>query len=634
MDKNSFIGLVLIGAILIFYSIYTAPTQEEIEASKARRDSARVAEAVPEVVESREEVLTVESTDSVVETHSALGDSLADIQQEQVFGEFSKASKGEENTTVVETDELKLTFSNLGGQLIAAELKNYKRSDSTALLLFEPEATTFNLNFFTNTNKNIYTDELYFELDGEDKSISGAQDYQIKYTLYSNDRNKSLAMVYDIKGEGFLVDFHLEMDNMDQIVDRRGDEIALNWNMETPSQEKSLENQRNASTIYYKYADEDPDYISETSDEKEDLVATVKWVAFKQQYFNATLIAENAFSKYNASIETRKDENSSRVKHMDAILSIPFAHQRFEQFNMQFFLGPNHFKTLEDLDIGLESLIPLGWGIFGWVNEWLVIPIFNYLDGFDLNYGIIILLLTIVIKMLLSPVTWKTYLSSAKMKVLKPEIAEITEKHKDDPMKKQQATMALYKQAGVNPLAGCVPLLIQMPILLAMFRFFPASIELRQQSFLWADDLSTYDSIMSLPFSIPFYGDHVSLFTLLMAISMVFYTRINSGQMGMDAGGGASEMMATQMKIMMYVMPIMMLFFFNSYSSGLSYYYLVANLISMGQMIAIKRYFIDEEKIHKQIQMNKQKPKNQKKSKFQKRLEDMAKQRGIEPPKK
>ena len=239
--------------------------------------------------------------------------------------------------------------------------------------------------------------------------------------------------------------------------------------------------------------------------------------------------------------------------------------------------------------------------------------------------------MTIFIKMLLFPVTWKTYLSSAKMRVLKPEIAEITAKHKDDAMKKQQATMALYKSAGVNPLAGCVPMLIQMPILFAMFRFFPASIELRQQSFLWADDLSSYDSILELPFTIWQYGDHVSLFTLLMAGSMVFYTKMNSGQMGMGmdtgGGGGASEMMANQMKIMMYLMPIMMLFFFNSYSSGLSYYYFVANVISMAQMMAIKKWFIDEDKIHKKIQLNKAKPSGKKKSKFQKRLEDMAKQR-------
>ena len=639
MDRNSFIGLVLIGAILIFYSIYTAPTEEEIAAEKARRDSieqvekAPVEESMPDVVAEPEQELPVE--DSVIESNPVLADSIVSIQQNQIYGEFSAAAEGEESFVTLETDELILTFTNKGGRIASAELKNYSRSDSTALLLFDEEASTFNLNFFTNNNKNIYTDELYFSTDGADKVITGSEESQIIYKLKTNDGRKSLSFIYTVKAEGFMVDMKMSFDNMDQVIDYRGDEIGLNWNMETPSQENSVENQRRTSTIYYKYEDEDPDYISETSEDKEDLLASIEWIAFKQQYFNATMIAGESFSKYNASIETKIDENSPRVKQMLSAVSVPFKHEKNETFALSFFFGPNHFQTLEDLDIGLESLIPLGWGIFGWVNEWLVIPIFNFLDGFNLNYGIIILLMTIFIKMLLFPVTWKTYLSSAKMKVLKPEITEISEKHKDDAMKKQQATMALYRKAGVNPLAGCVPMLIQMPILFAMFRFFPASIELRQQSFLWATDLSTYDSIATLPFSIPFYGDHVSLFTLLMAISMVFYTKINSGQMGMDSAGGAtSEMMATQMKIMMYMMPIMMLFFFNSYSSGLSYYYFIANVISMGQMLAIKKWFINEEKIHKQIQMNKAKPQSAKKSKFQKRLEDMAKERGYDPNKR
>lgn len=638
MDRNSFIGLVLIGAILIVYSIYSSPTKEEIEAAKLKRDSLEQVELqrIQEKSTENEIVSGVESEeiDSVIESHNTLADSIISIQQDQLYGEFSNATAGEEEFLKVETEELILTFSNKGGQLISTELKNFKRSDSTSLLLFEPEASEFSLNFFTNSNKNIYTDELFFETKESDVVVSGSDEKEIKYTVKTNDGQKKLSFVYHVKSEGYLVDVSVELENMNNVIDRRGDEIVLSWSMETPSQEKSIESQRNASTIYYKYVDEDPDYISETSEEKEDLVASVEWVAFKQQYFNSTLIAKESFDKYNASIETSINENGRGVKEMAAVLSLPIEHDQFEHIDMTFYFGPNHFQTLEDMEIGLESLIPLGWGIFGWVNEWLVIPIFNFLDGFNLNYGIIILLMTIFIKMLLFPVTWKTYLSSAKMKVLKPEIAEISAKHKDDPMKKQQATMALYRSAGVNPLAGCVPMLIQMPILFAMFRFFPASIELRQQSFLWADDLSTYDSIATLPFHIPMYGDHISLFTLLMAISMVFYTRINSGQMGMDAGGGASsEMMATQMKIMMYLMPIMMLVFFNSYSSGLSYYYLVANIISMGQMLAIKKYFINEDKIHKQIQLNKTKPKSAKKSKFQKRLEEMAKQRGYQAPK-
>jgi YidC/Oxa1 family membrane protein insertase len=632
MDKNSFIGLLLIGAILIFYSIYTAPTEEElaqarIELEKEQREEAPLQTETEAVIQ--EEVI-----DTIVESHSALSDSVRNLQQFQVYGDFANAAAGEEESISIETEDLIVNFSNKGGRIESVILKNYRKYDSTPLVLFDPEGSVYNLNFFTHSNNSIYTDELYFETTGESKVIAGSEELKVSYTLFTNDRQKNLTFNYTIPASGFLVDMQMVFNNMDQVVDRRSSEIGLNWEMDLISQEKGLENQRNNTTVYYKYADEDPDYLSETSDEKEDLVASVEWIAFKQQYFNTTMVADQKFDKYNSSIETKKDEESDRVKLLRAQLSVPFAHQSVETFDLYFFFGPNHYQTLEDMEIGLESLIPLGWGIFGWVNEWLVIPIFNFLDGFNMNYGIIILLMTIFIKVLLFPVTWKTYLSSAKMKVLKPEISEIGEKHKDDPMKKQQATMALYRQAGVNPLAGCVPMLIQMPILFAMFRFFPASIELRQQAFLWADDLSSYDSIAELPFSIPFYGDHVSLFTLLMAISMVFYTRINSGQMGLDAGGGAtSEMAATQMKIMMYLMPIMMLFFFNNYSSGLSYYYFIANVISMGQMIAIKRWFIDEDKIHAKIQMNKAKPAGQKKSKFQKRLEEMAKQRGYQPKK-
>ena len=292
---------------------------------------------------------------------------------------------------------------------------------------------------------------------------------------------------------------------------------------------------------------------------------------------------------------------------------------------MGIYLGPNNYNILSEYDNGLQKIINLGWGIFGWVNRYAVIPVFTFLDSFGMSYGIIILILTILLKLVLSPITYKTYLSGAKMRVLKPEISEINDKFKDDAMKKQQATMSLYKQTGVNPLSGCIPMLIQMPILIAMFRFFPASIELRQESFLWADDLSSYDSIFDFPdgFTIPFYGDHISLFTLLMAISLMFYTKMNSA---MGVGGATDGPMASQMKIMTYMMPIMMLFFFNNYSSGLSYYYFLANVISMGQTALIRKVFINEDAIRAKIETNKKKPQSKKKSGFQKRLEDMSKQ--------
>ena len=327
-------------------------------------------------------------------------------------------------------------------------------------------------------------------------------------------------------------------------------------------------------------------------------------------------------------VETTELQDENYTKGLSATMGLVFDNGREARAPFQIYLGPNHYQSLSSLEIGLEDQIDLGWGIFGWVNQGLVIPIFNFLDkNTGLSYGIIILILTLLIKLMLSPLTWKNYVSSARMKVLKPEIEELNKKFEGkDAMAKQQATMDLYRKAGVNPMAGCVPMLLQLPILYAMFRFFPASIELRQEPFLWADDLSSYDSIMQLPFEIPFYGDHVSLFTLLMAISTFFYSKYN-----MDMSGGANAQMP-QMKVMIYFMPFMLLFFFNSYSSGLSYYYFTANVITMLQQFVVKRYFIDEDKIHRQIQENKKKPK--KKSGFQERLEKMAKDRGYQPPKR
>jgi YidC/Oxa1 family membrane protein insertase len=370
------------------------------------------------------------------------------------------------------------------------------------------------------------------------------------------------------------------------------------------------------------------DYLSESKDAEESLKTDVRWLSFKSRFFAATLIGDEPF--LNADIRAFNDEqitDEHYLRSMDALIAVPFANLQQQTFPMRMFYGPTKYRTLKKYDLELQRQIPLGWSFFlmAWINIYIVIPVFDWLGGYGWNYGIVILLLTIMLKIVLFPIAYKTYKSSAKMRVLKPEIDEISKKFPktEDAMKKQQATMALYKKAGVNPMAGCVPMLLQFPILIAMFRFFPSSIELRQQSFLWAHDLSSYDSILSLPFSIPFYGDHVSLFTLLMTISTIMYTKINNDMMG------STSNQMPGMKTMMYIMPVMFLGIFNNYASGLSYYYLLANLITFAQMFVIRRT-IDEDKILKQIQLNKAKP-TKKKSGFQKRLEDMAKQRGYDP---
>jgi YidC/Oxa1 family membrane protein insertase len=641
MDKNSVIGLLLIGVILVTFSIWNAPDQAEIAKQRAKADSARTETVVqPNEAVSTPETLAV--TPAQEQTVLAAGDSAATdsvLQAELQFayGVFSNAATGDDDYFTVENEVMKLRIAKKGGRIAAVELKEYRSYDSSALMLFDEATSKFGLSYFTKGRRTIETDALFFEPVGEEFEVSGEDERRFAMRLYDNSRSRYIEYSYGLKGNSYLVDFDLKMVGMNQLMDNSTEEVTLNWVIDSPSQEKSKENQERTTTTYYKYKDGDVDYISETSYEKEDLVASVKWVAFKQQYFTAAIIADDHFVSSQSDVETKAiEDNEQYVKTMGTHLSVPFEQMSEQQHGMTFYFGPLHFQTLEDLNLDLEALVPLGWGIFGWVNEWAVIPIFNWLDAFDLSYGIIILLLTIIIKLILFPITYKTYLSSAKMRVLKPEINEINEKHKDDAMKKQQAVMALYKKTGVNPFSGCIPMLIQFPILLAMFKFFPASIELRQESFLWADDLSTYDSIFSWETHIPLisslYGNHISLFTLLMAISMVFYTRMNSSMMG-GAGGPGGEMQATQMKIMMYLMPIMMLVFFNKYSAGLSYYYLVANIISMGQQYVIKNWFVNEEDILKKIEMNKKKP-APKKSKFQKRLEEMAKQRGQQLPKR
>lgn len=639
MDKNTFIGLLLIGAIIIGFSIYNAPSDEQIAEQRRLLDSIERVETqraeqeakMNRVVDSAEigsptelsakEVAT--SLDSVAYVGQDL-DSLKNNELEQLYGPFASSASKEAREIIVENEVMKLYFSTKGGKIKKAELKGYQTYTGSELVLFD-SASTFNLNFFTRENKNIYTDELVFNTDASDMSISGEGRKDIRFKLDAGN-GRYLELVYSLQGNSFLLDIDVNLIEMDQVVDMRSGEMYLNWMIQAPNQEKSLKNQRDATTVYYKYKGEDIDYLTATSDEKEEFEADLKWISFKQQFFNATLIAGESFDKARAFAQTETDEGSiDYVKKMSTSLTLPLSGAKVEKYNMSLYLGPNKYDVLKKYDVGLEQIIDLGWGIFGWVNRFAVIPVFNLLDSFNWNYGIIILVLTILLKLVLSPITYKTYMSGAKMRVLKPEITEINKKFESDAVKKQQAMMDLYRQTGVNPLSGCIPLLIQMPILIAMFRFFPASIELRQESFLWADDLSTYDSIYNFPdgFSIPFYGDHISLFTLLMAVSIMFYTKLNSS---MSAGMAQEGAMAAQMKIMMYIMPFMMLFWFNSYSSGLSYYYFLANIISIGQTFLIRKVFINEDAIRAKIEHKKKNPKKKKKSGFQKRMEEMAKQ--------
>lgn len=627
MDKNSAIGLTLILGIFIGFQALMAPSAEERAEAQRLQDSIAAVELEQGLSEEVVQNAVIDTSAVVLDTISAVSlanDSAAMAEYRSKFGEFGDASMGEDGTVIIENELLAITVSKRGGHPLSVQLKKYQTSDSLPLLLFDGQENRFSLDFFAKNNR-VSSQELYFQPSASGFSIAGEDKKSLSMRLPAGP-DQYIEYVYTLTGNSYMVDFDINFVGMDQVIERNANRLDLHWRADMPHQEKSFKNERLNSTIYYRHNDNEVDYLSESSADKEEIATGLQWVAFKQQFFSTALIAKDGWEA-PIEIETIIDEESTTVvKTCDAKLSIPFGHREMEHVGLQFYFGPNHYNTLKDYDMGLEKMIPLGWGIFGWVNRFAVIPVFNLLKDTGLGYGIIILILTLLIKLVLMPFTYKAYMSTAKMRVLKPEIDEINKKFegKDDPMAKQQATMALYSKAGVNPLGGCLPLLIQMPILIALFRFFPASIELRQQPFLWADDLSSYDSIYNLPFEIPFYGDHVSLFTLLMTISTIFYTRLN---MSLSAGTPQME----QMKWMMYLMPVMMLGWFNNYASGLSYYYFLANVITFAQNYAFGK-LVDDKALLLKLEENKKKP--VKVSGFQKRLEEMAKQRGYQPPKK
>ena len=622
MDKNSIFGLLIIGGILIGWMFLTKPSAQELARQQQQHDSIAHFELLKQKASTAIASHTVNGKSvafsGIADSAGVVSDSVKASIKKQIYGDFAGTAIGENKIITLENEVMKLHVFTKGGRIASVELKNYKTFDGKPLILFDADSSTQNISFQLNS-KAFSTDSLYFEPDGGSFNLTGTNSKSLSMRLYAGSKAKYIEYVYTLTGDEYMMGFHLNAIGMQDIISPNISDVTLNWSMKTRMQEQNEQNQQRASTIYFKYSNEEVDKISEAKEEKKPMESPVKWIGFKQQFFTSVIIADDAFGK-PTTIETNTEHGSAKyVKQYTAAISIPYKHQQSESFGMRFYFGPNHFKTLKKYDLDLEKQINLGWKIFGWLNRLLTIPIFNFLNGFNLNYGIIILILTIILKLLLLPIAYKTVLSSAKMRVLKPEIDELNEKHKnDEPMKKQQATMALYKQAGVNPMAGCIPVLLQMPILIALFSFFPASIELRQQSFLWAHDLSTYDSVYNFGFAVPWYGDHVSLFALLMTASTLLYTWSNSQLMG------TSNQMPG-MKWMMYLMPIMFLGFLNNYSAGLSWYYFLANMITFGQTWVMQKFVIDSDALHAKIQENKKKP--VKKSKFQERLEQITKER-------
>ena len=530
------------------------------------------------------------------------------------FGYSATLASAEDNTTVIENDVLRLEVANKGGYIEEAVLKNYKTYDSIPVYLVKDGNAKFNINFTTTDGRTLDTENLYFE-----PSISQSGDDQVLSMKLKVSETEYLEFRYALKPGEYMTDFNIRSQGLASTFNA-SQPINLNWELKGYRHSKSISYENKYTVLAYEYEGDKYDDLGHGDDEETD--EDISYIAYKQHFFSSILLTDTPFK--NARFQSNnlvEDEEVDTTFTKAFATNLPLELQGGElNYNMNWYYGPTDYKLLKEYDRNLDEIVPLGWGIFGWINKYVFIPFFGFLSGVLPSYGIAIIVMTIVVRIVLSPVTYKSYLSQAKMKVLRPEINEINEKYKDNAMKKQQETMKLYSKAGASPMSGCLPALMQIPIFYALFQFFPSAFQLRQKSFLWADDLSSYDVIAELPFHIPFYGEHVSLFPILASVAIFIYMQMTTGQ-SMQAN---QQPGMPNMKFLMYLSPIMMLFFFNNYASGLSLYYFTSNLITIGIMLVIKNVIVDEDKIHAKIQANKAKPKKQ--NRFTKKMQEMMEQ--------
>lgn len=589
-DVKSIIGFVLIFILLLWVMNNNRPTQEELAKRKAEQEQAAKANN-PQ--------------------NNAATTATADLG---AFAYSNAQPTAKDGVTVIENKDVKLTINNKGGDLKEVLLKQFKTYESMPVYLIKDKNAIFALNFKTTQGQELNTQQLYFE-----PSLSQKDGKQLLSMKVKTGENSYLEYVYTLPAEGYMVDVAVRSQGLSGVLNSQNP-IELVWGLKARRMEKSVmyENRYTQSAI--RYADDKINRMSQggNSGTKEEQVS---WVAYKQHLFTSVLISDSAFANGDFLSYNIANEESKDVKYTKNLKStFPLKTKGGElSESLHFYFGPSDYNVLKQYNdkYELTELIPLGWGIFGWLNKWLFIPLYNFLANY-FSVGLVIILMTIIVRLLLSPIVYKSYVSQAKMKVLRPEIEEINKKY-EEPMKRQQETMALYSKAGVNPMSGCIPALLQLPVFLALFNFFPTEFGLRQKSFLWAEDLSSYDAIFELPFSIPFYGSHVSLFPLLASVAIFIYSMMTMAQTVQPQQPGMPNM-----KFLIYLSPVMMLFFFNNYASGLSLYYFVSNLLTILIMLAIKHWILDEKKIHAQIQENKMKPK--KESKFQAKMREMMEQ--------
>ncbi|GAA4341051.1 membrane protein insertase YidC [Mucilaginibacter gynuensis] len=606
MDRNTFTGLFLIMLILVGGFYLLKPSEAEMKKIQAKEhaDSLKRAGAKTPAAVKADTTKAVAAVDSTV-----------------IKGPFGAATSGAEKLVTVENKDIRVKLSTLGGKVYSVELKNFKTFDKKPLILFDGDQNKFGLNF-SASNVNINTNNLYFTPTGGDLIVADKDSGAITMRL-SYSATQYIDYTYSLKGTGYKLDLTIKPTGLDNVI-ANSSSVNLNWAASLHKQEKDMKQEQQYSTVYFKNTDDDIDHLNVAKDEEKEVSdKKIQWISFKQHFFSNVLIVKDGISKAKMAVST--DVNNLRdVKQMSANLVL--ARSSAGTFPMEFYFGPNRFSTLKDQGFDLENQVDMGWGPLKYINRFAVLPVFNFLNQFNWNYGIIILVLTILLKLVLSPLTYKSYLSMAKMRVLKPEMDEIKGKvGEDNPTLLQQEYLKLYKKAGVNPLGGCLPLVLQMPIVIAFFRFFPSLFELRGESFLWMHDLSTYDTLVSFA-PLPIIGwTHISLMCLLMTISTLIYTYFNNQISGATG----------QMKYIGYITPLIFFGVLNSYPAGLNYYYFLANMLTFLQQYLIK-FMVDDKKIHAQIQENKKKPEDTKKKKsgFQARMEEMMRQQQQQPKKK
>lgn len=616
MNKNTIIGTLLISVLIMWYMSNSISENEKAAAEQAQIEA--IEQQAKAQAEQEQQV--IEQLEIAETTNDSISLSKAEEKAKAEFGAFYKHIKGEEKEIVLENELLKVTLTNKGAQVKQVELKDFTTWQKTPLLLIN-NTQQLNFKFISHNGQLIETENLYFDVEKTSENT-------ISFKVKAAD-GKYYEHLFSLNEDSYFLDFDIHFVRLEDYLHPNNIDLSADWTYNVIQQEKGLSFEKQKSTIYWRKNDGEVEKLSEGSSKTEDFTAS-EWIAFKDQFFNTTLLSEGDFEDGKLS-STFNSDDTSKVANYFAEINFTKSRKKANAHNLQFFFGPNDYKMLKGLGRGQEEVVELGstFFLFAWVKyiaKGVILPIFHFLDGFNLNYGIIIILLTFIIRMALMPLTFKSYVSSAKTKLLKPELDALKEKYKDDQQKFAAEQMKLYQKAGVSMFGGCLPMLLQMPFFLAMFYFFPSSIELRQQSFLWATDLSTYDVLFNLPFHIPIYGAHVSGFTLLMTISSIVMARFNPQMQNQNIQPGME-----MLKYMPYIFPIFLMLMFNSWSAALTFYYFISNLITLGQQLFIHKFMIDEDKLRLQLEENKKKP--VKKGSFRARMDELYKQQQLEQQK-